>query len=69
MTKKQKKMLTRIILSAVVLVAAVLLPLNVYLKPVPYIAAYLICGWDVLYGAVRKIWNRQWLRQGSTRKA
>ncbi len=60
MTKKQKKMLTRIILSAVVLVAAVLLPLNVYLKPVPYIAAYLICGWDVLYGAVRKIWNRQW---------
>lgn len=60
MTKKQKKMLARIILSAVVLIAAVLLPLNAYLKPIPYAAAYLICGWDVLYGAVRKIWNRQW---------
>ena len=60
MTKKQKKMLLRIIISAVVLVIAVLLPLNAYLKPFPFVAAYLICGWDVLYGAARKIWNRQW---------
>ncbi len=60
MTKKQKKMLFRIILSAVMLVISILLPLNVYLKPFPYVAAYLVCGWDVLYGAIRKIWNRQW---------
>lgn len=60
MTKKQKKMLFRIILSAVMLVISILLPLNVYLRPFPYVAAYLVCGWDVLYGAIRKIWNRQW---------
>ena len=59
MTGKQKKMLIRILVAAVliVFVNAVSLP-----KPVAaavYLAAYLIIGWDVLRKAWRGIVNRR----------
>ena len=63
LTRKQRKMLYRILLAAALLIAVKLLP---HLFPVPawmavplYLAPYLIIGWDVLWKAVRNILNGQ----------
>ena len=63
LTRKQRKMLYRILLAAALLIAVKLLPA---LFPVPrwmeiplYLAPYLIIGWDVLWKAVRNILNGQ----------
>ena len=63
LTRKQRKMLYRILAAAVLLIAVKLLP-NLF--PVPrwmeiplYLAPYLIIGWDVLWKAVRNILNGQ----------
>ncbi len=63
LTRKQRKMLYRILLAAALLIAVKLLP-NLF--PVPvwmavplYLAPYLIIGWDVLWKAVRNILNGQ----------
>lgn len=56
MTKKQKKHLTRIITAAVLLaVVWLLLPLEGVWQLLAYCVPYFIVGWDVLWGALRKI--------------
>lgn len=68
MTKKQKKMLARIITAfALLLVLNVLERLNVFsaipgkvpLKMILYVVDYLIIGYDILKKAGKGIWNRQ----------
>ena len=60
MTKKQRKMLGRILVSAALLVCLwLLLPGQSGLAPVCYLVPYLIIGWDVLWRALRNIRNGQ----------
>ena len=56
MTRKQKKHLLRIIAAAVLLALVwFVLPLQGVWKLLAYCVPYLIVGWDVLWGALRKI--------------
>ena len=59
MTKKQKKMLYRILSAAALFLAARLLPLPAIVSAVLYLAAYLTVGYDILRKAWRGIRNRQ----------
>lgn len=59
LTKKQKKMLRRIIAAAVLTLVAALLPLEGLWRGVAFMAPYLIAGYDVLWSAVRKIAHGQ----------
>ena len=56
MTKKQKKVLIRIIISAVLLVAFKLIcylaPVNKYVELVLFLIPYLVIGYDILKKAV-----------------
>lgn len=52
MTKKQKKVLYRIILSAILMVAVLLLPFDGVLKAVLFLVPYLVIGYDILRKAV-----------------
>ena len=55
MTKKQKKMLTRIIICAVMLVALQFLPITGIPRFALYLAAYLVIGYDILKKAGKGI--------------
>ena len=57
MTKKQKKMLTRILVCAVMLLALQLLPITGLPRFALYLAAYLVIGYDILKKAARGIGN------------
>ena len=57
MTKKQKKMLTRIIICAVMLVAMQFLPITGIPRFALYLAAYLVIGYDILKKAGKGIGN------------
>ena len=59
MTKKQKKMLVRIIVSAVLLLAARLIPLPVWASLPLYAASYIVIGYDILRKAGHGILNRK----------
>ncbi len=59
MTRKQKKMLLRILLSAALLVILQLLPLTGLPRLLAYMGLYLLIGYDILLQAGRGIWNRQ----------
>ena len=63
MTKKQKKVLIRIIISAVLLVGLMvltrLIDINVYVKLGLYLIPYLIIGYDILKKAALGIWHRE----------
>lgn len=59
MTKKQKKVLYRIIVSALLLIAARLLPLPVYAGVALYMASYIVIGHDILTKAFKGILRRQ----------
>lgn len=60
MNKKQKKMLVRILISAVLVAALMLFPVsNGYLEFALYMAAYLIIGYDILLKAWKGILNKQ----------
>lgn len=59
MKKKQKKMLIRIIISAVMLVALNLIPVTGWLRMLLYMTAYLIIGYDILRKAGKGILNGQ----------
>ena len=59
MNRKQKKMLRRILISAVLLLLANLLPLPLWAKTCVFAAAYLIIGWDILRKAGLGVVNRQ----------
>ena len=57
MNKKQKKMLARIIVSAVMLVILNFLPVTGILRIALYLAVYLIIGYDILRKAGKGILN------------
>ena len=59
MTKKQKKMLQRILIAAALLVILHFVPATGLLKLALYLVPYLIIGYDVLKKAVRGILNGQ----------
>ncbi len=60
MTKKQKKVLVRIVISAVLVVVFGLLPVeDGYLRLVLFLVPYLIIGYDILRKAVLGIFNGQ----------
>ena len=57
MTKKQKKMLTRILVCAVMLIALQFLPITGIPRFALYLAAYLVIGYDILKKAGKGILN------------
>ena len=59
MTKKQKKVLIRIIIAAVLIIAFSFLPLEGYIRFICYMVPYLVIGYDVLRKAIKGILNRQ----------
>ena len=59
MTKKQKKMLTRIIVAAVLLILLNFLPVTGIIRFVLFLIPYLIVGYDILKKAWKGILNRQ----------
>ncbi len=59
MSRKQKRMLLRIILSATLLVLLQFIPAQGWMKFALYMIPYLIIGYDILWDAARGIWNRQ----------
>jgi len=60
MTKKQKKVLIRIVVSAILVVAFSLIPVeNLYVRLVLFLIPYLIIGYDILRKAVLGIVNGQ----------
>lgn len=59
MSKKQKTVLARIIISAVLCVIAGLLPIEGVWKLLAFSVPYLVIGYDVLWGAVRNIIHGQ----------
>lgn len=59
MNKKQKKMLIRIIVAAVLVAALSMLPLEGYLRAALFMIPYLVIGYDILQKAWKGIRNRQ----------
>ena len=57
MTKKQKKMLVRILITAAMVIALNILPITGILRTVLYLVAYLLIGYDILRKAGRGILN------------
>lgn len=59
MSRKQKKMLTRILVSAVLFALSFLLPLSGVFRLFYFITVYAVVGWDVLWRAARNIAHGQ----------
>lgn len=59
MTKKQKKMLARILISGVLFITAVLLPLTGVTRLIAFLIPYAVVGWDVVWRAIRNISHGQ----------
>ena len=59
MTKKQKKMLCRILIAAVLFLAAKFIPMPMIVSTVLYFAAYVTIGYDILRKAWKGICNHQ----------
>ena len=57
MNKRQKRMLLRILLSAVLLVLVQLIPATGLLKFALHMVPYLVIGYDILWDALRGLWN------------
>ena len=57
MTKKQKKMLIRILITAAMLVALYIIPVTGWLRLALYLTAYLVIGYDILKKAGQGIVN------------
>ena len=57
MTKKQKKMLIRILITAVMLIALKFVPITGIPQLIAYLAAYLVIGYDILKKAGKGILN------------
>ena len=57
MTKKQKKMLVRILITAVMLIARKFIPITGIPQLIAYLAAYLVIGYDILRKAGKGICN------------
>ena len=58
MTKKQKKMLIRILITAAMLVALYIIPVTGWLRLALYLTAYLVIGYDILKKG--RAGHRQW---------
>ena len=59
MTKKQRVMLTRILVSAAMLIVLSFLPVTGVIRFILYMAVYLVIGYDILRKAGKGIRNRQ----------
>ena len=59
MTKKQKKMLIRIIIAAVLLIALNFIPVKGIMRMILFLIPYLVIGYDILKKAGKGILNRQ----------
>ena len=59
MNRKQKKMLARILIAAVLLVALNFAPVEGWIRFVLYLIPYLVIGYDILLKALKGIKNRQ----------
>lgn len=59
MNKKQKKVLFRIIIAAILMIVLSVLPIKGYLRFGLFLIPYLIIGYDILKKAGKGIWNRQ----------
>ena len=59
MTRKQKKMLWRILGGTAVFILSLFLPLKGLARLAVFLIPYAIAGWDVLWKAVRNICNGQ----------
>ena len=59
MTKKQKKMLIRIIVSAILMITFLFIPMEGVLRFIAYMIPYLIIGYDILIKAFKGILNKQ----------
>ena len=59
MTKKQKKMLVRILIGGALFLVAVLLPLTGIARLIAFLIPYAVVGWDVLWRAIRNISHGQ----------
>ncbi len=57
MTKKQKKMLARILVTAAMMILLAILPVSGILQFVLYLIAYIVIGYDILLKAFRGILN------------
>ena len=59
MSKKQKRMLFRVLASAVLFAVALLLPTEGWLRLFTFLIPYAVIAWDVLWRAVRNIAHGQ----------
>lgn len=59
MNRKQKKVLVRIIIAAVLIVALEFLPVEGAVKFLLFMVPYLVIGYDILKKALKGIWNGQ----------
>ncbi len=59
MNRKQKKMLARIVLATVIMIALYFVPVEGALRFVLYMIPYFILGYDILWRAIKGILNRQ----------
>ena len=59
MNKKQRTMLVRIIVAAVLLIALNFIPITGWLRFLLYLVPYLVIGYDILLKAGKGIRNRQ----------
>ncbi|MBD5554473.1 MAG: cadmium-translocating P-type ATPase [Roseburia sp.] len=59
MNKKQKRVLIRIVISAVLMVVLSLLPIEGYLRLILFLIPYFVIGYDILKKAGKGILNRQ----------
>ena len=59
MSRKQKKMLIRIIISFILLIAVKIIDFDGWIKYIAYLVPYAVIGWDVLWRAIRNICHGQ----------
>ena len=59
MSRKQKKMLIRVLIAAVLLIALQFIPTDGALRLILYLIPYLVIGYDILLKALKGIKNRQ----------
>jgi len=59
MTRRQKRMLVRILLAGVLFAAVVLSPLAGWARTLAFLVPYLLIGWDILWSAARNIAHGQ----------
>lgn len=59
MTRKQKRLLTRILAAAALFFAGILLPLPEYVEIGVFLACYAVVGWDIVWKAITNILHGQ----------